>query len=114
MTAGDSREFLEQSLLNEEEESGIRRLGFDDLDCLEGRGEYGELQGCTTSEMGDAHPEDWWIAYATSDDEEDPSLPGDWAPTSRIPWACSFGGLFLPDRVLERAQLNCQELTARH
>ncbi|KAK9863310.1 hypothetical protein WJX84_003414 [Apatococcus fuscideae] len=74
--ADADREFLEQSLLTGEKESGIRRLGFDDLDCLEGHEAYAELPGCNASDMGDAHPEDWWIAYATSDDDEDPIFPG--------------------------------------
>ena len=73
-----SREFLEQSLLTEEEESGIRRLGFDDPDCLEGHEEPAEQHGHDASIIGISRPEDWWIAYATSDDEEGPIFPGDW------------------------------------
>ena len=46
-------------------------------DCLEGHEEHAEPQGQAPSDMSIPHPEDWWIAYATSDDEEDALFPGD-------------------------------------
>ncbi len=72
LTTSRCREFLEQGLLTEEEASGIRRLGFDDPDCLDGYEDGPHTYSCRTSELGEAHPEDWWAAYATSDDEDDP------------------------------------------